>query len=118
MKPELIVYPKVTTVTRAILDTETNSNCHSTQDLVTDMLESHVGDSSEKDANSYDEMNEEIDGDESNEEDSTEEYVPYNQESKKEVKKYSQEELNDLIRNLGLSKEAAELLASDLKYVD
>lgn len=116
LKPELIVYPEVSTVTRAILATERNSNSHTTKDLVTDMVELNVEGNSEKDTTSHDAIEEEIDGDENNaEDDSTEEFVPYNQTSTKEVKQYSQEELNDLIRNLGLSKEAAELLASDLK---
>jgi len=53
--------------------------------------------------------------DEEEVEDSDDEYINGKKKDNTVMQKYTQAELNDLVRNLGLSKEGAEFLASDLK---
>ena len=46
---------------------------------------------------------------------SEDEYSPHNEKKKKEPQLFNQEDLDDLIRRLGLAKDSAELLATELK---
>lgn len=102
-----IVYADVPTVTKPIRITQ--SNDRDIEDEIASSISSlenfEISDDSEVESNIIDKMNKC---------DTDDDHVPYDQ-KKKVSKIFTQEELNDLVRDLGLAKDTSEHLTSVLK---
>jgi len=92
---------------------ETEENSHDSFQMEHDG--SDRSDNIEENENSTDEQFNSESKSESDSEDDSEEYIPSNVKKEKVPELFSQKELNDLVRDLGLPKDGAELLAATLK---
>jgi len=107
-----IVYPNVS----SMLKPEYTKQLFKNKDLTTDSVNTEYKDNDDGKINytSEDEEDEEEER-EVEDGDSDDDFIKEKKKDNTVPQKYTQAELNDLVRNLCLSKEAAEFLASDLK---
>lgn len=104
-----IVYPNVKSVLKPQYTGSVFENRNdSTESFDTEYEKGNEQEVDENDSEGKEDEEEEV-------EDSDDEYINGKKKDNTVMQKYTQAELNDLVRNLGLSKEGAEFLASDLK---